>query len=819
MFRGSRMNKNRWARIQEIFRRAIERGFTERTSFVEEECGDDAELRDAVGSLLDGHEAGGPIARMVDHGPGVSSDELEALQEALADRYLVEHVLGAGGMATVYRAVDLRHDRSVAIKVLKGEVSRSLGTDRFLREIKIAAGLRHPHILPLYDSGRVKNLLYYVMPVEGSSLRERMERERALPMEDALQITGEVAGALDYAHGQGIIHRDIKPENVLLSHGHAVIADFGIARAIRAAGGERITQAGLVVGSPAYMSPEQIDAEVEADGRSDIYSLALVLHEMLAGKGVFSGPNAQALLARRVRTPEPELSLPPTVPQSVRTGIAAALAVDRDQRPPTGATLMDLLTGGEGTGVTGVTATSGSGEFNQVPSIAVLPFANLSGDHKDEYLSDGLTEEIINALAQLKELRVAARTSSFALKGTTLDIPEVGKKLKAETVLEGSVRRAGSRLRITAQLINASNGYHIWSERYDRNAEDVFAVEDEIASAIVDRLKLSLASGRDALVKPPTTDLEAYHLYLKARHLWNKRTKESLEQAVKYFEQAIERDPQYALAHAGIADACLLLGSYNFTAPAAAFKRAKVEVERALELDETLAEAHTARGHVFRSVREWEREETAYRRAIELNPNYPTAHQWYATHLAARLRFDEAIREIRLAEELDPLSHAISVTVCVVLFMARRYQEALDQLQKTLALEPNFASAHAWLGILYAQLGRHDEVAQAVERACQLAPDNTNVLTSLAYSYAVTGKREEALEVLRRAEKGGSVAWATLVHTALGDFDQALSKMERAVDQYDSWDLLFHIKAWPWLDPLRSDPRFEAILARLKIPA
>jgi serine/threonine-protein kinase len=610
-------------------------------------------------------------------------------------------------MAVVFRARDLKHDRLVALKVLRPELASKVGRDRFLQEIKLAARLTHPHLLPVHDSGEAAGLLYFVMPcVEGESLRELLRAETQLSVEDSIEIARAVAAALDYAHRQGVVHRDIKPENIMMHDGVAMVADFGIGKALTAAGAENLTQPGTLIGTPAYVSPERIFGEQEVDGRCDIYSLGCVLYEMLTGRQLFTASSPQALFASRAAHPVPELDFPVAVPVHVRAAVRAALAESPDDRPATGAQFAEVL------------AAPASSAAELIPahpptrlskSIAVLPFANMSADSENEYLSDGITEEIINALAQLTDLHVAARMSSFAFKGKTPDIREVGRKLNVTTVLEGSVRQAGTQLRVIAQLINVADGFHLWSQRYDREMDDVFAIQDEIAATIADRLKVTLAGRTDEpLVKPPTKNMEAYQLYLKGRHLWNRRTKEGLEQAVEYFQGAIELDPGYALAYAGLADANLLLGSYMYLPWEEAMSRVKVAAERALDLNPSLAEAHTSRGQVLRLELDWRGEEEAYRRAIELNPSYATAHHWYATLLAALGRSDEALREIRRAEELDPLSHAISVTVAVVLFVARDYDGALEQLGRALELEPNFGSTHAWLGIVYAQLGRYD---------------------------------------------------------------------------------------------------------------
>jgi tetratricopeptide (TPR) repeat protein len=375
-------------------------------------------------------------------------------------------------------------------------------------------------------------------------------------------------------------------------------------------------------------------------------------------------------------------------------------------------------------------------------------------------------------------------------------------------------------LRITAQLINVADGYHLWSERYDRDVDDVFAIQDEIARTIADRLKVTLSglTTDEPLVKPATKDMHAYQLYLKGRHLWNRRSTTSLEQAVQYFEEAIGRDPEYASAHAGLADAYILLGSYTHVPLREAYGKAQTAAERALELDRTLAEAHASLGQIRRWKRDWLGEEAAYRRAIELNPGYATAHQWYATLLAALGRSDEALREIRLAEELDPLSHAISVTAVVVLYAGRQYEMALEQLNRALELEPNFASVHAWFGVIHAAQGRYQEAIDAIDRAFELNPDNPNQLFGLGYAYARMGQREKAIEVVNRAREGGVRGWLGMIWALLGDMDRAFECMEEALLEGESWDAMFYLKTFPLWDPLRSDPRYEEFLRRMNFP-
>ena len=507
----------------------------------------------------------------------------QRLQAALAGRYRIAGQVGRGGTAWVYRAEDLRHHRSVALKVLDPALAASLGSARFLREIEIAARLTHPHILPLHDSGEAAGLLYYVMPhVEGQTLRKRLEEGPQFSLEEALRVAREVADALDYAHAQGVIHRDIKPENIFVSHGHALVADFGIARAVSEAAGDALTATGLAVGTPAYMSPEQAAADARLDPRSDLYSLACVVYEMLAGQPPFAGPSARVVMARHVAEAVPPVrAVREGVPEIVERALTRALAKSPADRFGTAGEFVRAL------------------EAPSLPapehSVAVLPFANLSHDPEDEYFSDGMTEEIITAASAVKALRVVARTSAFAFKGKTLDVRTVGRQLNVATVLEGSVRRAGRRLRITAQLIDVADGYHIWSERYDRDLEDVFAIQDEIASSVARALQVVLTEPKQlARERPPTKSLEAYDFFLRGRQLFHQFRRKGFEAARQMFQRAVEIDPAYARAHAAIADCWSMLHHLDATEENA--RGADEASRKALELDPEAAEAHASRG-------------------------------------------------------------------------------------------------------------------------------------------------------------------------------------------------------------------------------
>ncbi|MEO8575128.1 MAG: protein kinase, partial [Gemmatimonadales bacterium] len=488
----------------------------------------------------------------------------ERLRDSLSQAYTIDRELGKGGMATVYLAQDVKHDRVVALKVLHPDLAASLGPDRFLREIKLAARLNHPHILPLFDSGESDGFLFYVMPyVEGESLRERLDRDQQLPIEEAVHHGRAIASALDYAHRQGIVHRDMKPENVMLYEGEAMVMDFGIAKAVSAAGSDTLTQTGMMIGTPAYVSPEQAAGETNLDGKSDQYSLGCVVYEMITGERPFAGATPQAVMAKRfTEMPKPLRSLRSAAPESVEKAVSRAMATDAASRYSTTAQFGQALASGNLATPTN-TETVPVAAVSMAKSVAVLPFANLSADQENEYFTDGMADEIINALSKIQSLRVASRTSSFAFKGKNEDIGEIGKKLKVSTVLEGSMRKMGNKLRLTAQLVNVADGYQLWSERYDREMEDVFAIQDDISQAIVKALKVILSEGeKKQIEKARVVDVKAYDYYLRGRQYSHHFRRKSLEYARQMFNRAIEIDPEYARAYAGVADACSLLYVY-----------------------------------------------------------------------------------------------------------------------------------------------------------------------------------------------------------------------------------------------------------------
>ncbi len=740
-------------------------------------------------------------------------DTFDRLKAALADRYAIERELGSGGMATVYLAEDLKHERKVAVKVLRVELAVALGADRFLSEIKITAQLNHPRILPLLDSGEADRLLYYVMPyVEGETLRDRLNREGQLPIENAIQTTSEVADALSHAHSRDIVHRDIKPENIFLSAGQAVIGDFGIARAITAAGGERLTQTGMAVGTPAYMSPEQASGESRIDGRSDVYALGCVVYEMLAGAPPFTGTSAQAIMARHSLDPVPSLrTVRSTIPEGLEQVILKALAKIPADRFASAVAFAEALT------KPAVVRPS-------APSIAVLPFLNMSADPENEYFADGMTEDVIAQLSKIRALKVISRTSVMPFKKREQSLREIAAKLGVATLVEGSLRRAGNRVRIVAQLIDAETDQHLWAETYDRQLTDIFAIQSDVALHIAAAVNAEITPGEKTRIgKEPTSDPEAYHLYLKGRHCLLRYTSEGIRQGLEYFEQAIEKDPNYALAYTGVATACAILGmgfGSGEIRPDEAHRRGKEAVAKALDIDDELGEAHATLAFLkFVSDFEWTGAEREFKRAIELNPGSWT-YDVYGLMLSALERYDEAIAAQRRAQELDPLAAVHSSDIASTLLRADRCDEAMQEAKRLIEMQPDFPMGHSTLGWAYVKKGRCEEGLAEVEKAVSLNPGNTMLLAQLGQAFALAGRVGEAREVLQQLEELSRQRYVppthmAYVYTGLGDQDKAIDSLEQAYEERAGG--VYGIKGSFLFATLRSHPRFTALLRKMNL--
>ena len=740
----------------------------------------------------------------------------------LHQRYEIERELGRGGMATVYLARDPRHARQVAIKVLRPGVATGLGSERFLREIRLAAGLHHPHILPLYDSGAAESvsagpaapLSFYVMPyVEGESLRARLEREGCLPVDDAVRIAREVADALDYAHRHDIVHRDIKPENILLegyphegggSGWHALVADFGIAR-LMANAGSTLTVEGLAVGTPAYMSPEQVFGD-QLDGRSDVYSLGCVLFEMLSGTAPFTG-TAQATMTRRCIEPPPRLgALVSGVPPAIEDAVDRALALLAEDRFASAAAFALALDGRAHGGYVHTPAVAAPARS---PAIAVLPFTNLSPEQDNEYFSDGMAEELTIALSRVPGLRVASRSSAWIFKGKDADARTVGQRLRVDSLVEGSVRKLGNRIRT-----------------YDRILANVFDLQEELSRAIVEELPLASAQ-IPTLVKPATEDLDAYTLYLRGRYFANKRSLESLGVAVGYFEQAVERDPAYALAHCGLAECWTLRSLVDWNDPALpqALPRAKEAVLRAIAVNPGL---HEARGwlaavHMLYDW-DWDGAEVEFRRATESQPDTTRANLWYCVFLSAMGRHEESLRRILRARMKDPVSLPVNQIAARCHIWAGDFDKGFELLLDVREIEPAHPVTCSWAARALLGAGRPRDALEEVNAGMATATRQPLLVALAGRAYCELGRRDEAraaLDELRHAANDRYISpfLPALVHASLGELDDTFRLYEQAYAERASELAFLKVSqvTLPDTPAVRKHPRFLTLLSRMRL--
>ena len=687
-------------------------------------------------------------------------------------------------------------------------------------------------------------LLYYLMPyVSGETLRAKIRRERQISIDAAIRISCETADALSYAHGQSVIHRDIKPENILLSGGHAIVADFGIARAIDLGGVQQLTRTGMGgPGTPAYMSPEQLLGDQKLDGRTDIYSLGCVLYEMLTGQPPFAGK--EGFVKRFTEPPPPPSSLRKDVPGWLDAIVLKSLARDREERHGRADDLVRALSNhpaiepgalpdSRGAVITQPTRRSGDStsrpshadvrpqEVDQ-PSIGVLPFANMSASPDNEYFSDGVTEEILNALSRIPSLKVAARTSTFALKGKSLGVTEIGQLLHVKTILAGSVRRIGQRVRIGAQLVNASDGYQMWSEQYDREVEDVFDIQDEIARNIVGQLKVKLTTTQDrALGMRHTENVEAYELYLRGRHCWHRwNMKGMLEKAIHHYENALAKDPDYALAYCGLADAYNVPGLWGFLPPSEVLPKALAAATRAVELAPDLAESRTSLGFVQLLNWDWEAAESSFLHAIDLNPRYALAHSFYAWLLSTVDRQREASEAARLGQELDPLSPATNGIAALVSYHGRQYDQAIAECGRALERDRTSFLALLAMTLSYAAKGMYKEAISNAERGVSVSPEVNLLRALLAAVYAMAGENAAAEKVLAELLERSTQAYVgptmiSWIYANLDEPDAAFEWLGKACSSRDC-TLGFGIRV-PLYDRISSDPRFQELLRCLEL--
>lgn len=747
------------------------------------------------------------------------SNPVERLAKALSDRYEIERELGAGGMATVYLARDLKHDRQVAVKVLRPELAAVLGAERFLQEIKTTANLQHPHILPLFDSGEANGFFYYVMPyIEGESLRQRLGREQRMAIDEVLTITNDVAAALSYAHSKGVIHRDVKPENIMFHHGEPLVGDFGIALAVTSAGGERLTETGWSMGTPAYMSPEQVAGERELDARSDVYGLACVVYEMLVGVPPYDGPTAAAIIRNQASQSVPSiLQERSDVAPHIDAAVRHALANDPDDRfasidvfaaALSSAERIDLMVGGSPTKAP--TSTSDK-------SLVVLPFTNASDDPDDAYFSDGLTEELITDLIRIRDLRVVSSASAFRLKGTNKDLRSIGSELGVRYVLEGRMRKSGRSVRITAQLVDVQDDSPVWADKFSGDLENIFELQERVSHAIADALKVQLAPTL------PAPNAEAAEMLLRGRHFLRQQSDDGLHKALECFQRATELDRHYAPAFSALAETYVLLSqTWDALAPKEAAPKAKAAAKRAIELDATLPEAHVAYGQVA-TYHDWDlaAAEHAFREALRLSPNHVEAHKWYAMLLIwLDTRFAEALEHITRAIELDPLNPWVQVQCVWVHYFSRDFEGAIARAREAVNLAPLFGYGHYALGGSLATVGMVGEGVERLHRAINLDGRSVHYVSWLGFSYVMEGRQSEALDCLAELEvherDGKSVwAWKLPIFAGLGETDRVMRCLEEAFEERSA-SLVFHL-THPLVDCVRNDPRFADLLRRMNV--